>query len=129
MRSPSVFSSIKCGCINTYFAGVRIITLLHMRCLKECLGTLEPFLSDCGFSVTITNNTAILAISITTWFYSSEIALEFVTVDLDDFQVLHLKTCKYSHSQSLVITSNIIHWGQRDRLDILSPNNSTIFTL
>lgn len=73
------------------------------------MGTLEPFLSDCCFSVIITNNTAILAISITTWFYSSEIALEFVTVNLDDFQVLHLKTYKFSYSQSLVITSNIIH--------------------
>lgn len=49
---------------------------------------------------------AILAISITTWFYSSEIAPEFVTMDLDDFQILHLKTYKFSYSQTLVVTSN-----------------------
>lgn len=108
MRNASVFSSVKYGYNSTYLAGVRIITLLHIRGLKECLGTLEPFPSDCCFSVT-TNNIAILAISITTWFHSSEIAPEFVTMDLDDFQILHLKTYKISHSQSLVITSNIIY--------------------
>lgn len=53
-------------------------------------GDPEAFFSDRCCSVTIATKTAITTIHITTWFYSSETALEFVSVDLDNFQVLHL---------------------------------------